>query len=301
MNGNQKASRLPRNRRAPLRQLPEMRMTDRDRQIVLLAYDYRAVTSDIVETVLFEPKRGQDAPVSSRCLHRLKLLFHHGYLQRNSLPTVMGRRGVFVYTLDERGGYLVAEMLQIPLADLDWKPRDDQYVRGPFIDHMLLTNKVRASLEAAAHSAGYSVANWTDDIAMRRSPIVVTVQRARGPDRVELVPDGMFFLVRQNEALACCVELDRGTETVRSNTGARDFAAKVRAYLAFAQARPLRVLTVVSAGERRLQNLQQAASRSGDRSIFHFASYAEASRSDLVLHGEIWRRGDSNSTVSLLP
>ena len=136
---------------------------------------------------------------------------------------------------------------------------------------------------------------------MRRSPIVVTVQGARGPERVELVPDGMFFLVRQNEALACCVELDRGTETVRSNTGARDFAGKVRAYLAFAQARQLLVLTVVSAGERRLQNLQQNAARLGDRGTFYFASYSDASNSDLVLNGRIWRRCDSDSPVSLLP
>ena len=301
MNGRESSPRLPRNRRASLRQLPEMRLTDRDRQIVLLTYDYRAVTADIVEMVLFPPKQGHDAPVSSRCLHRLKLLFHHGFLARHAQPLVMGRRGVFVYTLDERGGSLLAEMLDMPPAELDWKPQDNQLVRGPFVDHMLLTNTVRAALEVGAQRRDYSVANWRDDIAMRRAPFAVSVQGTRGSERVELVPDAFFYLVRNNQALAYCLELDRGTETVRSNTGAKDFAGKVRAYLAFAKSRPLRVLTVVVGGEQRLRNLKETAAALGDRSVFHFAPYAVAADPGLAVSDEIWHRSGTHSRVALLP
>lgn len=301
MNEQRPSQRLPRNRRATLRQLPEMRLTERDRQIILLTYDYRAVTADIVEMALFPPKQDHDAPVSSRCLHRLKLLFHHGFMARHAQPLVMGRRGVFVYTLDERGGGLVAEMLDTPPAELDWRLQDNQLVRGPFIDHMLLTNTVRAALEVGAQRRGYSVANWRDDIAMRRAPIAVTVQGTRGSERVELVPDAFFYLVRNNQANAYCLELDRGTETVRSSSGTKDFAGKVRAYLAFAKSRPLRVLTVVVGGEQRLRNLKETAAALGDRSVFHFAPYAVAADPELIISAEIWYRSDGHSCVALLP
>lgn len=300
MNARPSAGRLPRNRRVMVRHLPEMRLTDRDRQIVLLVYDYRAVTAEIVGRVLFSPQAGA-AQVSSRCLHRLKLLYHHGFLARHARPVNGDHRGVFIYTLDERGSYLVAEMLETPIGELDWRAADNQMVRGPFIDHLLLTNTVRAALEVGAVQRGYAVANWHDDRALRRTPLVVTDAAACGRARVELVPDGSFYLVRGQQAAAYYLELDRGTETVCSNTGAKDFAGKVRAYLRLAQTRPLRVLTVVAAGAQRLNNLRATAAALGDRDVFHFAPYADATDASSVLSARIWQCAGGGPPNALLP
>jgi hypothetical protein len=298
MTGTNDATRLPRNRRAPLQQLPAMRLTERDRQIVLMVYDYRAVTAAMVETVLFAPKPNPRAPVDSRCLHRLKLLYHHGYVAR--FPLAHGR-GSFVYMLDARGAELLAELLSMPVAELDWKPQDSQMVRGPFIDHMLLTNAVRAAVEVGVRSRNAAVANWQDDKTIRRAPIRVTIPGKQQGRQVELVPDSFFYLVQNDHAQPCFIELDRGTEIVRSNTGAKDFAGKVRAYLALARTRPLRVLTVVAAGEQRMANLRHVAAQLGDRGVFLFASFNHAADPTLAVAGRIWRKSHEPTALALLP
>ncbi len=80
--------------RADAGQLPPLQLNSRDLAIIEAVYSFRALTTPQIEALLFPgdcdgfqpqakaPRSGK----TNRCRHRLKLLFHHGYLYREELP-----------------------------------------------------------------------------------------------------------------------------------------------------------------------------------------------------------------------
>src|SRR5688500_17597587 len=75
--------RLPRSQRAGAALLPGFRLTRRDIAVVDAVYRYRALTTPLVEQLLFSPS------TRSRCRLRLKYLYHHGYLRRAEQPQTL--------------------------------------------------------------------------------------------------------------------------------------------------------------------------------------------------------------------
>jgi predicted transcriptional regulator len=93
--GNTGKQRLPQLQRASKDTLPSFRLTERDIEIIQAVYAYRALTTDHIETLLFSPS------THSRCLFRLKNLYHHGFLLRTEQPQSLTEgRKPFVYWLD---------------------------------------------------------------------------------------------------------------------------------------------------------------------------------------------------------
>src|SRR4051794_39835996 len=72
--------RLPRLKRAAKETLPPFRLTERDAAIITAVYEYRALTTDHIATLLFTPS------TLTKCDERLRKLFHHGFLLRTEQP-----------------------------------------------------------------------------------------------------------------------------------------------------------------------------------------------------------------------
>src|SRR5688500_15716 len=76
--------KLPRLKRVKRDELPGFQLRPRDIEIVQAVYTYRAMSTPQIDALFFsvQGNRASTSRVSSRCLHRLKLLFHAGYLRR---------------------------------------------------------------------------------------------------------------------------------------------------------------------------------------------------------------------------
>jgi hypothetical protein len=178
-----------------------MQVTPRDLQIVKLVAEFRYATGRQVQDVLFAP--GSKSSVNDR----LSKLYQHAYLERHFLPLreAFGAARPY-YTLDRRGADALAEVMEIPRYQLDWRPRDGR--REPlYMEHALRINDVRALLLVAARSAALEL-EWTDERELKRRAKDHRVPDPLRPnEQITLVPDGYFSISGSSFAL----ELDRGT------------------------------------------------------------------------------------------
>jgi hypothetical protein len=282
---------------------PAVRLTERDVAIIQAVYEYRALTTTQIQRLLF-PACATAQSVRGRQVvtqQRLKLLYHNEYLTRDERPTRLSEgRQALVYFLDKRGAQLLATYLKIEPTQLDWRPRDNVAGAGHlFLDHLLHTNDVRLSLSCAAEASGCRITQWIDDRSLRRREMkeYVTLKSDMGTDeKVAIVPDGYFSLVQGDKVFHHFIEVDLATVVgLSSKSGRRDWARKVRAYLAYYQsgqytkrygARLFRVLTVTT-GAGRLENLQQITEQAGGKNIFWFTTF-DALIGQSLLTSPIW-------------
>jgi hypothetical protein len=280
----------------------------RDQEIVRAVYEYRALTTPLVQALLFSPNAERP---DTRCKRRLQLLHHAGYLARDEQPTRLsdGRKPL-VYFLDERGAELLSEFLNVPRRTIDWRPEYND-VGWLFLEHLLATNTVRVAISVAARRHGWRVRAWLDDKRLRRSEARDHVELP-GQDgatyRVAIVPDGYFALQVGKRVYHRFVEADRGTVTGQaSKEQRRDWVRKVRAYLAYYEsgqyldrygARGLRVLTVTTS-ERRLGNLKQITEAAGGWQMFYFTTFDRLRSAD-PLTDPIWQIAASDGLHPLI-
>jgi len=129
-----------------------MVLTRRDREIIKAVHSFRLLTRSQIEVLLFPPDKGQDHPTkTSRCRLRLKLLYHHGFLERPLVGVQPGpARGDFVYCLGRKGAELIASEGEI---EVDWRPKDKR--PSPFfLEHTLRINDFRIAVTLAARQGG---------------------------------------------------------------------------------------------------------------------------------------------------
>lgn len=294
--------RLPRLKRAPQAQLPGFRLTTRDRAILQAVSTYRALTTAQIEALFFAPPGELAAASSTRCQQRLKLLYHHGLVDRHEqLTSITEGRKPLVYFLTAKGVALVAESLDHAPNQSDGHP-----VRLPtssfHLTHLLQTNDVRVAINRAAALNTWTVTTWLDDrtLKSRHAKDYVAIPGPQGrPKRVAIVPDGYFALdIGKRLSGHFFLELDRGTETISSGIwNRRDWLRRTEAYLAYYRsgafterygARNLRVLTVTT-GEKPLRRLKEAAERANASNMFWFAVFAQATDPRQVLTTPIWQ------------
>lgn len=250
-----------------------MRVTKRDRAIILEVYKYRLLSTPQVEALLFRSERPRGCLTS--CQRRLQLLYHHQFLDRLALPVVLGEgRAPYVYALDERGADVVASVLGFDRADVLWRPRHNQ-ISHQFVNHTLAVNDFRVATTLLADAGNFTMTQWIGEAEFRLATMRQHVPfRMRGAQIIRNYPDGYFTLSfpgKEREA-HFFLETDQGT---MSNAKWQD---KVQAYREFRlrglsetyfRTRNFRVLAPTTS-ERRMQNLKRTTERAGGDHFFWF-------------------------------
>ena len=268
---------------------PSLRLTSRDLEIIRAVYEYRALTTPQVHALLFANPAGSQRVTMVQCQHRLKLLYHHGYLYRDEQPTKLSEgRQPLVYFLDKAGAQLLAGYWHLEVGELDWRPRDNASGVGYlFLDHLLKTNDVRITLVRAAAQAGCIIETWLDDKRLRSRQMrdyVLLASTQKKEQRVAIVPDGYFCLTCGQSQIHHFLEIDLRTTIGRSSRDdTRDWARKIQGYIVYHKhgqyerryhAQSFRVLTVTT-GARRLANLKAITEQVGGRSRFWFTTFTD--------------------------
>jgi hypothetical protein len=281
--------------------LPNFRLTRRDREIIKAVYTHRALTAAQIETLLFPPDNGQrHRTKTSRCRHRLKLLYHHGFLFRDEQPTKMSEgRKPLVYFVDSQAVPLLADIFGLFPEDIDWQPRDNK-VSWMYMEHLLATNDFRISVEAGARARGFELGRWLDDRTLKSREMKDSVEIANprgGTIQVTIVPDGYFSLSDGEYHYDNLLEVDMGTETVRSSKfGRRDFSRKIKGYLAYHRSgryearygsEAMRVL-VVTTSPKRLASLRAVTEKEEGGIQFWFTTFDKVTP-ESVLTEPIWQ------------
>ena len=291
--------------------LPPFRLTPRDIAIVNACYEYRALTTPQVQRLFFTRSAARGQLV--HCQYRLKLLFQHGYLYRDEQPTKLseGRRPL-VYFLDRKGATLLAQCLGLTDSDLDWRAKDNAAgAKHLFIDHLLKTNDIRIAMTLAAQQQHVTLERWLDDktLKSRQMKETVTLRNNKGEEQqVALIPDGYVHLDTANGPRHHFLEADLRTMVgLSSKSGRRDWARKIRLYLAYKDsgkfderygARSFRVLTVTT-GQRRLENLKQITEESGGQARFWFTTFDQLTP-ETILSASIWHVAGREGRHALL-
>lgn len=295
-------------RRAAPDKLPSFRLTPRDRQIILAVYEHRALTAPQI-AALFFPSSKHNGAVNARCKHRLRLLYHYGYLFRDEQPQKMSEgRKHLVYFLDERAAEFLSE--QLGTQALDWTPKDND-VSYPFLEHLLATNQVRVAIEVSAMKHGWVIEQWLDDKQLK-SPGMKDTVTLRGPEggkrQAAVVPDGYFRLSTSEDRYNFLVEADLGNITVDAASWlSRDWSRKVRAYLEYHRSgtyqkryhtSDMRILTITTS-EKRLANLKRITEKAGGKARFWFTTFERIKHED-VLTAPIWQVASRQGLYPLL-
>ena len=232
---------LPRYRRATgevADALPRLLLQERDFALLHDIARYRLLTTSQIEILRqSDTRHALRFPSRLTLTRRLKLLFHHGYVQRIARPLSQGSLEP-VYLLDAQG----VKTLQRHLFD---QGRDDTGIKpktalpkAVALEHLLSVNQFRFSLEIACAATIYGSVHGSDaerrELVQWRSgdavkfavPIAVPGERTQ---TVRLIPDGFFAVRTRGQRLFYFLEADRGTESLPV------LAAKCRAYYAYWQ------------------------------------------------------------------
>jgi hypothetical protein len=279
-----------------------MQLTPRDLAILEGLYRCRALTTPQIQRWFFPSTPAGSRGATVRCQARLRLLFHHGYVTRDELPTRLSEgRQPLVYRLDRRGAEAVAGALDVTVAELDWRPQDAASGGNHwFLTHLLRTNDVRIALALAAEAAGCRLVRWLDERTLRRQQMkdwVMWTDRQGRRRRVAVVPDSYFVVGTAQAVYHHFLEIDLRTTTgLSSRDDHRDWARQVQAYLAYHQSGQylaryqssiFRVLTVTT-DLARLRHLQTVTEQAGGRAQFWFTTL-EAVTPATMLTAPIWQ------------
>ncbi|MCO6450069.1 MAG: replication-relaxation family protein [Caldilineales bacterium] len=252
-----------------------MQLTERDIAIVDAVYRHRVLAADQIEALFFSSSspRGR----RSSCQNRLKLLFHHGFLQRIVPALVLGEgRKPYVYALDERGADIVASIQGVDRENLAWQPKQNE-VGGLFLNHLLAVSLVRVVFEVLAADQVLTILGWHGEHELRGEPLNQRMPYVmQGRKKVRTIPDGYFVLQPPGKAetLHFFLEVDLGTE---SNKQWQD---KINAYNLYRETgesvqhfgtQNYRILTVTTS-DKRLQNLQQATREAEGKHHYWFTT-----------------------------
>ena len=286
--------------------LPPFRLSSRDRRAIRAVYEHRALTTDQIQRLLFPTRAGL-----TQCQHRLKLLFHHGYLFRDERPSKLSEgRKPLVYFLDTKGAAVLRETFDFEGDELDWHPRHNA-VSELFLNHLLETNEIRVAVAVAAEQRDAVVRQWLDEKTLKSSQMkeyVTFTGPQGGRFKAAIVPDGYFLLETPEWSFRFFLEVDRGTVTGQwDRHGRRSWARKVRAYLAYYRSGKYerrygsskgRVLTV-TVSEKRLITLKTTTEKAGGDDRFWFTT-SERVAPETVLTAPVWQKAGHSGLYALI-
>jgi DNA-binding Lrp family transcriptional regulator len=305
------SSRLPRFKRN--NQIGPIQLTDRDREIIRLVHRHRFLRSSQITALI------NDSP--QQLLRRLKLLYHHGYLERPRAQIEYYHRGGsrrIVYGLGNKGGTLLKQELGIAFRQVSWGEKNRSIGRI-FLEHALLVSDVMVSLELACRQSGRVRLVSGDQLVLPKTatgksqPVRWRV-KMKGDLNLGLIPDNVFALEFQSQngnspRAYFFLEADRGTMPVmRRHLAQTSFYRKLLAYEAtWSQSihesrfgfNRFRVLTVTKS-KTRVKSLVDACSKlKRGHGLFLFADNTILEKPEEILSAS-WQTGRPGETGNLL-
>jgi len=289
-----------------------MRLTERDREIIRLVERLRFVRSSHICSLI--PGSQQ------QLLRRLKLLYHHGFLERPRAQIDYYHRGGsrhIVYGLGNKSSSLLKQELGSTFHERDCGEKN-RSVGRVFLEHALLVSDVMVAIELACRRTGVrfltgrelSVADKTTG-ERRQFRWQVNVSKHL---KLGVIPDYVFALDFKDKGgidrrTCFFLEADRATmPVIRKNLAQTSFYRKLCAYQAtwsqglyrsqFGFDR-VRVLTITTSAERVKSLLNACVQLKRGQGLFLFAD-----RTLLEKPGNMflpmWQTGKGDRIVSLL-
>jgi len=284
-----------------------MQLTERDHQIIRLVHRHRFLRSHQIIALL-----GGSPQQLSR---RLKVLYHHGYLERPRAQIQYYERGgsrTIAYGLGNKGETLLKQELGIAVRPVSWGEKN-RAIGRMFLEHALLVSDVMVSLELACRKHAGIKLLYEDQLALHseRQPFQWRV-KTQGGIRLGVIPDRVFALEytdenAQLERVHFFLEADRGTmPVVRSGLTQTSFYRKLIAYEAtwtqkihqrhFGIHR-FRVLTVTTVAARVKSLLEACSQLKRGHGLFLFADRTVLEKDPF---SPVWQCGKSAKISALL-
>ena len=301
------SSRLPRFKRSP--GVAPFQLTERDREIIRHVHRHRFLRSSHIFS-LTEGSRQQ-------ILRRLKLLYHHGYLERPRIQLEYYHEGgshEFVYGLSGRGASLIRAEIGCEPGALLWDTENGSIGRV-FLKHALLVSDVMVAIELACREKRIRLLTGPElapsgDKNRRRFRWNVTV----AGQKLSAVPDRVFALEFEGSdgnprRSYFFLEADRGTmPVIRKDFAQTSFYRKLVAYEAtWTQSlhqklfgfHRFRVLTVTTSAKR-VESLIEACSKlKTGHGLFLFTDTRILEKPHDIL-SYVWHTGRAGETGTLL-
>ncbi len=292
--------RLPRFERAAV---APMQLTERDRTIIRLVHRHRFLSSRQIIALVGDSQL--------QVLRRLKLLYHHGFLERPRAQLqyydTPGTRPI-VYGLSAKGGMLLKQELgNIPL----WSEKN-QGIGQIFLEHALLVSETMVSLELTCRNRGIRLIYEDElDLPLVKQPFQWRVKLAGGLN-LGVIPDRVFVLEYKDQAgqmqqAYFFLEADRGTmPVVRKGLAQTSFYRKLLAYEAtwtnkvhqrHLGIQRFRVLTVTTIAARVTSLLQACSQLKRGHGLFLFADQSVLEKD---VFSPVWRNGKTGALSPLL-
>jgi DNA-binding Lrp family transcriptional regulator len=248
-------------------------------------------------------------------LRRLKLLYHHGFLERPRAQIdyyhQSGSRHI-IYGLGNKSWTFLNQELGVAFREVSWGEKN-RAVGRMFLEHALLVSDVMVSLELACRKHDGIKLLYEDQLALHseRQPFQWRVKRQDGI-KLGIIPDRVFALeyTDQNarpQRVHFFLEADRGTmPVVRSGLTQTSFYRKLLAYEATWTQKihqrhlgihRFRVLTVTTVAARVKSLLEACSQLKRGHGLFLFADRTVL---DKDLFSAVWRRGKSSETAGIL-
>ncbi|MHB1356701.1 MAG: replication-relaxation family protein [Anaerolineae bacterium] len=260
-----------------------MRLTARDVQVLKAVHDYRVLSREQIQRLLF--------PSQNTTNYRLQRLYQHGFLDRRWRPVEYGQgMGQAIYLSRKKGINILAQHLTVSPEHLHHQSTS-RTARSPFLEHTLQVNDVCIAFALAVQRAGYQIERWLreDELRAAREYVYMTTNSGT-PRQVAIIPDSYLALRLGDRRAHFLLEIDRSTET------SGRWVHRVQAYLAYIASgqysrrfgtNSLRIL-VITTSQERLANLLHATEKAGGGSVFWFTTL-ELAQSGAVLTEPIWQ------------
>jgi hypothetical protein len=250
----------------------------------------------------------------------LKLLYHHGFLERPRAQIDYYHKGGsrrMVYGLGSKGAAFLRRDLGPGFDQVRWGEKNRAAGRV-FLEHALLVADVMVAIEFACRRTGIRLLTShelavADKATGNRRPFRWQVKIS---NRLKLgvIPDYVFALDFKDQRGAqkrafFFVEADRATmPVIRENLSQTSFYRKLRAYEAtWSQSihqtqfdfHRFRVLTVTTSAERVKSLVNACAKLERGQGLFLFADRTVLERPD-DMFSAVWQTGKKGETASLL-
>lgn len=247
--------------------------TPRDIQVLYALWGIKYMTTTQIWALFWRETSQNKLLALKSCQRRLRQLERYGVIRRLKQAVKRGEGSrPDIFKLAAKSVPLLAYECGVDPKAVDVEVWADEE-SSPKIKHILATTDVRIAFHMACHTSGYTVAEWSDESALRNAPTkdTLTLTDAKGDKhQIVIIPDALFILKRGEKSAVCRLEVDRATmELEASREQKHSIAQKLRRYLLLEESpsyrehygtRPLLVLWAVK-GERRMNNLYSLADK----------------------------------------